>query len=567
MAEKPGFEQIEQRTAPNGARANLTYRPQTAQNWLNLGRAIGQASDILGRQQERMERLKMQNFEEQINTQYKEMNNALAQSQDPAQFDAIVGGALEKMKATGKDYLGDRLFNQWERDFGANYYAALKADTDGQKIRLNQKLAFNTAQDTVKQKAYAYGYAPESEHAALDRDFALYLENNEFPPLQKQALKEQYGKEKVNSRLSYLLDADPAKIAYTDKTGKVVSPMDDEKQYTELTVAEKVRWKNAALKTQAASIGTIKEKPVDEFLTNFNRLRQENPTAAGLLYDQFVNRPADMQAKYGLTAQQAGTARTYMKSSLEDGNLGAEKQNNFAEVNVRYNLLGLDENGIFHEKKGGAEFEQPKLEEMTQLMTDIEAYMGSDGFASSDKNKAVDLMNGLRYALGRQVKENTVELAEKADGWFTQGVSEYVQSKVMELLKRSYGNKNIPENAVADLYFATYGELQKRRMNLKSQSNEDKTVAREVLRQTWNTLIANKYATDPEKVGAVLGKEGELLGDSGAVDPEAFKLTAPKGYKPEEVNGRMMMVRRDENGNIIDQIAANSAALLGIRGF
>lgn len=555
------FKKIEQRTTPNGARANLNYQPQTAQNWLNLGAALNDAGRILQAQQARTDKLKMQNFEEQINNHYREMNNTLAQSQDPAQFAVAVNGTLEKMKQTGKDYLGERLFKRWERDYGENYYAALKADTDGQKIRLNQRLAYQTAQDTVKQKAYSYAYAPEAERELMDQDFAAYLENNEFTPLQKQALANQYDQEKTHSRLTYLLDTDPARIAYIDNKGKVVSPMDDEKQYANLTVEEKLRWKNAALRVQAAQTGTAKEKPVDDFLTNFNRLRQENPTAAGVLYDQFVNRPADMQAEYGLTAQQVGTARTYMKGSLEDGDAGAEKQNNFAEVNVRYNLLGLDEKGIFHEKKGGAEFEPPKLEEMTKLMQNLKDGLAGDRFTSSDKNKAVDLMNGLRYALGRQVKENSVELAEKADGWFTQGVSEYVQSKTVELLKRAYGEKNLPENAVADLYFSTYGELQKRRMNLKSRSNEDKAAAREVLRQTWNTLIANKYATDPEAVGAVLNREGRLLGVGSAINPAAYKLGEARGYVAEIMDGRMMMVRRDTDNHVIDSYPAYLGSL------
>lgn len=504
MAEKPGFEQIEQRTAPNGARANLTYRPQTAQNWLNLGRAIGQASDILGQQQERINRLKMQNFEEQINTQYKEMNNALAQSQDPAQFDAIVGGAVEKMKATGKDYLGDRLFNQWERDFGANYYAALKADTDGQKIRLNQKLAFNTAQDTVKQKAYAYGYAPESEHAALDRDFALYLENNEFPPLQKQALKEQYGKEKVNSRLSYLLDAAPAKIAYTDKTGKVVSPMDDEKQYTELTVAEKVRWKNAALNIEKARRpGSGTDKGADELLyqraimlldKDPQSLQDELKAAGNNLYafQQKFKQDSGMT----VSAKDLKNYLEWAQKTLDDpdGNFGRQKLENYAQSQTEYKAFEIsdeDENYKVYNK------DLNNASAMAAAADKLRIQILDGRFTAADAKKAQGNLENLRRALGSKIKNNP----EKS--WFGTTADEWLQNQI-HAFSTAPGAEDFPLEDVAGLYETAVKLAGLKGVELSADYNENAAALNEVMDEARTDYVSVKYGVPARTVEAAL---------------------------------------------------------------
>lgn len=544
------------------------YNAQEMQALQRVSDGLGKAGGMLFDLQQRQRALDMAAFESDAQMAAKKYADDLANSNDYLSFAQKYNDFEKNIQTMGKERLGETEYGNWAATRGKLFMGSIQLDTAQQtaqkkSVALKDELASslnnwatlaslaNTPQALEMYGAQARA-ALEDAYSPKDGGAPLITEE------EKLGLQDRFDRAVGEATLLQDVKNNPS---------AALNNLKNPEMYTFFTPQERQRWIGDVSRGMEAVKGTAKEKPVDDFLTYFNRLRQGNPTAAGVLYDQFVNRPADMQAEYGLTAQQVGTARTYMKGSLEDGDAGAEKQNNFAEVNVRYNLLGLDEKGIFHEKKGEAEFEPPKLEEMTQLMTDIEAYMGSGGFVSSDRNKAVDLMNGLRYALGRQVKENTVELAEKADGWFTQGVSEYVQSKTVELLKRAYGEKNLPENAVADLYFATYGGLQKRRMNLKSQSNEDKTVAREVLRQTWNTLIANKYVTDPEKVGAVLGKEGALVGDSSAVDPEAFKLTAPKGYEAENVDGRIVLVRRDKDGNIIDQIAASFVSGAMMRGF
>lgn len=253
MNEKPAFREIEQRTNPQGARSNLRFNPMdNSAVYGKIGDAIGALGVGLAKAQDKYNNLKMQNFEEQLNNQYKEMNNKLLASQNPEEYDAIVRDTLAQMKTSGKNYLGDKLFNQWEADYGGNYYDALRADVTGQKIGLLQKLSYQTAQETVRQKAYDYGYAPKAAQAQMDNDFKAYLEINGFTPMQKAQLAKQYDTQKTQANLEYLLDTDPRQIAYMDKNGKIISPMDDKDKYTNLTIAEKVDWKNKALRVQKA---------------------------------------------------------------------------------------------------------------------------------------------------------------------------------------------------------------------------------------------------------------------------------------------------------------------------
>lgn len=260
MAEKPRFGTIEQRTAPQGARANLNFNPMgNSQIWAQIGNSIGQAGEVLGEIQNNYDNLKMQDWEEQLNTQYKQMNNQLSASQNPEEYDSIVKNTVKQMKDKGRGYLGDRLFNRWERDYGGNYYTALQADVEGKKITLLQRLGYQTAQETVRQKAYSYGYAPEPQKKQMDDDFKAYLEINHFSPMQKKELAAQYDKQKTDASLTYLLDTDPQKIAYINEKGKVISPMNDEKQFSNLTIEEKIRWREKALEVQRTEQEQLKK--------------------------------------------------------------------------------------------------------------------------------------------------------------------------------------------------------------------------------------------------------------------------------------------------------------------
>ena len=560
---KPAVQTIDQRTTPQGVRQNLHFDPMMtpAATYQQIGDNVMKLTGALVEAQAKYDDLRVQNWEEQLNNQYKQMNNKLAASQNPQEYDAIVKDTLQQMQATGKEYLGDKLFKKWEGTKGNNYYAALQTDVTGQKIGLMQKLNYKTAQETTERKAYDYAYASPEEKKALDVEYSVYLDTNDFTPAQKQELKTQYENQKVNGQLAYMLDKDPAQIASIGKDGKVKSIMDDPDQFKNLSVAEKIEWKNKAIRKQKEAAGTTKEKKINDFLSKFNQLWQDNPSQAELLYKQLLEKPADFEKSTGMTAQQVKSAYSYMKNVLEQGEAGAEKQNNWADVQIKYNSLGLDDKGNWKKTvtSGGVTitYDTPTVEELSTLMNTINANLNTGGFGTGNRDKAIKMKSNIRHAMATQIKEKDIELSQKSHWYSDDTVSEYLQKHIAEKLKKDMNGQKIPDELIADVYLGTFGNLQKRPdFNFQSQEQADKAIARAELGVVYAQIIGNRYLIDDKQVGAVLTNTGALHNVSTAKNPDAPKLKEPQGYKPEMINNVAYMVRRDKDGNIIDKYPA-----------
>lgn len=557
-APKPAIQTIDQRTTPRGERQNLRFDPMMspAATYQQIGDNVMKLTGALVAAQEKYNDLRVQNWEEQLNNQYKQMNNKLAASQNPQEYDAIVKDTLQQMQATGKEYLGDKLFKKWEGTKGNNYYAALQTDVTGQKIGLMQKLNYKTAQETTERKAYDYAYASPEEKKALDVEYSAYLDTNDFTPAQKQELKTQYENQKVNGQLAYMLDKDPAQIASIGKDGKVKSIMDDPDQFKNLSVAEKIEWKNKAIRKQKEAAGTTKEKKINDFLSKFNQLWQDNPSQAELLYKQLLEKPADFEKSTGMTAQQVKSAYSYMKDVLEQGEAGAEKQNNWADVQIKYNSLGLDSKGNFHAKQGGVEYDRPTVEQLTDLINVVDDGITVNGFGSGNRKNAIEMKKNLLHEIATQIKEDDVQLANKS-GWFSSDtVSEYMKKRIKEKLEKDLHGAEIPDELAAQLYVDTFNTLRQRNVNLAATDTASKAQAKGELGVVYATLIGNRYLIDDKQVGAVLTNTGALHNVSTAKNPDAPKLKEPQGYKPEMINNVAYMVRRDKDGRIIDKYPA-----------
>lgn len=555
---KPAVQTLDQRTTPQGVRQNLRFDPMAnpAATYQQIGNNVMALTTSLVQAQEKYDDLRVQNWEEQLNNQYKEMNNKLAASQNPQEYDAIVKETLQQMQAGGKEYLGDKLFKKWEGTKGNNYYAALQTDVTGQKIGLMQKLNYKTAQETTERKAYDYAYASPQEKKALDAEYAAYLDTNGFTPAQKQELKTQYDKQKVNGQLSFMLDKDPSQIARVGKDGKVKSIMDDPEQFKTLTVAEKIEWKNRALRAQKEVEGTTKEKKINDFLTRFNQLWQDNPSQAELMYKQLLEKPADFEKATGMTAQQVKSAYSYMKDVLEQGEAGAEKQNNWADVQIKYNSLGLDSKGNFHAKQGSVEYDRPTVEQLTDLINVVDDGITVNGFGSGNRKNAIEMKRNIMHEIATQIKDDDVQLAN-ASGWFSSDtVSEYMKKRIKEKLEKDLHGAEIPDELAAQLYVDTFNTLRQRNVNLAATDTASKAQAKGELGVVYATLIGNRYLIDDKQVGAVLTNTGALHNVSTAKNPNAPKLKEPQGYKPEMINNVAYMVRRDKDGKIIDKYPA-----------
>lgn len=555
---KPAVQTLDQRTTPQGVRQNLHFDPMTnpAATYQQIGDNVMKLTGALVAAQEKYNDLRVQNWEEQLNNQYKQMNNKLAASQNPQEYDAIVKDTLSQMQATGKEYLGDKLFKKWEGTKGNNYYAALQTDVTGQKIGLMQKLNYKTAQETTERKAYDYAYASPEEKKALDAEYGVYLETNDFTPAQKQELKTQYENQKVNGQLAYILDKDPSQIARIGTDGKVKSIMDDPDKFKNLSVAEKIEWKNKALRRQQETAGTTKEKKINDFLSKFNQLWQDNPSQAELLYKQLLEKPADFEKSTGMTAQQVKSAYSYMKDVLEQGEAGAEKQNNWADVQIKYNSLGLDSKGNFHAKQGSVEYDRPTMEQLTDLINVVDDGITVNGFGSGNRKNAIEMKRNIMHEIATQIKDDDVQLSN-ASGWFSSDtVSEYMKKRIKEKLEKDLHGAEIPDELAAQLYVDTFNTLRQRNVNLAATDTASKAQAKAELGVVYATLIGNRYLIDDKQVGAVLTNTGALHNVSTAKNPNAPKLKEPQGYKPEMINNVAYMVRRDKDGKIIDKYPA-----------
>lgn len=555
---KPAVQTLDQRTTPQGVRQNLHFDPMTnpAATYQQIGDNVMKLTGALVAAQEKYNDLRVQNWEEQLNNQYKQMNNKLAASQNPQEYDAIVKDTLSQMQATGKEYLGDKLFKKWEETKGNNYYAALQTDVTGQKIGLMQKLNYKTAQETTERKAYDYAYASPEEKKALDAEYGVYLETNDFTPAQKQELKTQYENQKVNGQLAYILDKDPSQIARIGTDGKVKSIMDDPDKFKNLSVAEKIEWKNKALRRQQETAGTTKEKKINDFLSKFNQLWQDNPSQAELLYKQLLEKPADFEKSTGMTAQQVKSAYSYMKDVLEQGEAGAEKQNNWADVQIKYNSLGLDSKGNFHAKQGSVEYDRPTVEQLTDLINVVDDGITVNGFGSGNRKNAIEMKRNIMHEIATQIKDDDVQLSN-ASGWFSSDtVSEYMKKRIKEKLEKDLHGAEIPDELAAQLYVDTFNTLRQRNVNLAATDTASKAQAKGELGVVYATLIGNRYLIDDKQVGAVLTNTGALHNVSTAKNPNAPKLKEPQGYKPEMINNVAYMVRRDKDGKIIDKYPA-----------
>lgn len=555
---KPAVQTLDQRTTPQGVRQNLHFDPMTnpAATYQQIGDNVMKLTGALVAAQEKYNDLRVQNWEEQLNNQYKQMNNKLAASQNPQEYDAIVKDTLSQMQATGKEYLGDKLFKKWEGTKGNNYYAALQTDVTGQKIGLMQKLNYKTAQETTERKAYDYAYASPEEKKALDAEYGVYLETNDFTPAQKQELKTQYENQKVNGQLAYILDKDPSQIARIGTDGKVKSIMDDPDKFKNLSVAEKIEWKNKALRRQQETAGTTKEKKINDFLSKFNQLWQDNPSQAELLYKQLLEKPADFEKSTGMTAQQVKSAYSYMKDVLEQGEAGAEKQNNWADVQIKYNSLGLDSKGNFHAKQGSVEYDRPTVEQLTDLINVVDDGITVNGFGSGNRKNAIEMKRNIMHEIATQIKDDDVQLSNSS-GWFSSDtVSEYMKKRIKEKLEKDLHGAEIPDELAAQLYVDTFNTLRQRNVNLAATDTASKAQAKAELGVVYATLIGNRYLIDDKQVGAVLTNTGALHNVSTAKNPDAPKLKEPQGYKPEMINNVAYMVRRDKDGKIIDKYPA-----------
>ena len=528
------------------------------------GQQMQQTGEVLWRLGEQQKKLNMANFEATTQQMYKEYMAGLSAANDYQNFAQKYDDFEKSIDTLGKSSLGEGEYDVWRKSQGNLFFRGAQLGTAQETAAKKGAQMQGELEKTLNQYATLASQAntPEAfeiyrQQADLALQQAYAPQDGSMPYInqtQRDKMADDFTRQVGTATLMQDMESDP---------DKALTHLQNPQMYSFFTPVEREQWINKVKKAIEGAKGTVKEKNINDFLTKFNVLRQNDPTQAQVFYLSILEAPADTQEKYGLTASQLHTAYSYMKDSLEEGDLGVEKQNNFADMQIRYRDMGLDSEGNFKEKSGGVTYEKPTLEQMTLLMQNLQDGLSGGQFGSGNQNKAIGLMKGLRNALAKQIKENEVELAAKG-GWFDQTVSEYVQQGVLEKLKQDFGDIEIPDEEVADLYFSVWGQLQKQNMNLNSVERADKTAAKIVLLDTYKNRVEDKYFLTKDGAGAVLTSEGALLNIGTGKTPGALRLQEPNGYQREEINGRAVMVRRDKNNEIIDSYEISP---LLVRGF
>ncbi|MBO4674988.1 MAG: hypothetical protein J5601_02745, partial [Elusimicrobiaceae bacterium] len=267
MANKPRIGQYEQRTMLNAQPLNAPIKPMVnnaLQEIANTGKELG---DILARQSERIDALKLRNNEEKLSIKAAEMNNALAQANTPEDFDNIVKDYTTQMKDQSKEFLGKRLYGLWQPE-EENYMKALDVDIAGKKIALNKKLALDSGKDTVKNMAYQYAYGNDGERRTQDYNFNEFINNpdNNFNELEKKTLRQTYDHDKEFGYLTQEVSLHPEQVK---------KQLEDKNNFSNLSVKERETFKQTA-DSMIKTLDTLKQKQWDEAaISQFAPLKQK----------------------------------------------------------------------------------------------------------------------------------------------------------------------------------------------------------------------------------------------------------------------------------------------------
>ena len=559
MNGKPRVQPIEQQTAVRLGRDRVARKVTSpmAQTLASAAELTGVLDSALRARIDAKQKYNnqlVQNWEEQLATKYKELSGKLTQSQNPDEYDHLTKTSLEEMKQSGRTYLGEKLYKEWEAQNGTNYFNAIRVDTENQKQGLYHKLAFQTARDTVKQKAYNFGYAktPE-EQSKVDNDFAMYLQDQDFTPLERAALLEQYKKDSTNARLAYLLDAAPEQIATLDEKGQVSSIMDDKDKFTHLTVEEKIDWKNKALRMQAARKKdeelAAKKGKEDYLYMRAAKLSESDPIS---LQNEVLGAKADIfgfQQKLAEQGVEFGVKdlNSYLdfvqKNLLDDQStpLGKQKNANFASAETAFKEFGIKDGKV---KTSSLDNTEDLLGIILRLQTEIK----NGQYTVADTKKARTYAHEAAVVLGEKLK--------KASHWEWNGFdgTEFLQNSISKMAKSEGLLDAFAPEDLAGMYISAVQMAAEQEINLSSPFKEN----REKLTAVWNKarteFIAAKHGVPVDTVDAALmgGQLVALMRNPKAGKTE--KMAEAKGlidqYKAKKWNGTNLRARQSPNGQV-----------------
>jgi len=492
MANKANIGQYEQRTMINGQPLNAPIKPMVNTAMESIANVGKEFSNILAQQSDRIDNLKLRNNEEKLSIQVQEMNNALANAKNTAEFDTIVADYTKQMQAGSKERLGKRLYGLWQEE-ESNYMKALEVDVAGKKIALNKKIAFDSGKDTAKDMAYQYAYSNEGGRKAQDAQFNEYLNNNNFNDAEREHLLRTYNHDKEFGYLTQLVNNDPYAV---DKALK------DKKNFNALSVQERERFADAAAREIKARKDTILDKGtagdagLAEMVRQFNILYEKDPKEAEKFYQGFIDKPTKLPELYGIKG--STTLMSYMKNVLAEGEYGRQKEMAWAETEVRYKNFDIKDGFIQNA-------DLDNVEDITEMIGVINGGLATGEF-DKHKDQANTMVANLRKSLADMVKDPKI----KNTAWFGATVAENMPKQINTFLKRKV-NGDLSDEGIGKIYEDAFIAAKASGIDLKSKDTGLKEQAGKLIRQAFERNIRAEYLLNEDEANAVVSEDDNAL--------------------------------------------------------
>jgi len=496
MANKAPINQYEQRTMLNGQTLNMPVRPVVNNVMQEIAAAGKELGGILAKQNDRIDALKLRNNEEKLSIEVAKMNNELAQADTTEKFDEIVNSYTGNMQAQSKARLGKRLYGLWEEE-GNNYMEALKVDIAGKRIALNKKVAFASAKDTIKDKAYLYAYGNEDERRAQDASFNLFLnkEKNNFTESEKDTLRRTYNHDKEFGYLTQLVNNEPEQVEDLLK---------DKNNFKNLSVTERENFLShaqKAIKAKKDTIfdkGTAGESGLAEIVREFNETYEKDPVEAERFYQNLADNPTKLSDTYGINGSK--TIRSYMKNVLDEGPYGRQKEELWAETKVKYQNFDIKDGVIQND-------DMNKVETITNMIGVINGN-AAQGLFDKHEAEAAAMVANLRSNLAAMVKDPKIE--NKV--FWGSSVAENMPKQINTFLKRKV-NGNLSDEGIGKIYEDAFIAAQAQGLDLKSKDTKVKEQAGQLIRQAFERNIRAEYLLNNEEANAVVSEDDNVLLD------------------------------------------------------
>lgn len=494
MANKANIGQYQQRTMINGQPLNAPIKPMVNTAMESIANVGKEFSNILAQQSDRIDKLKLRNNEEKLSIQVQEMNNALANAKNTAEFDTIVADYTKQMKDGSKERLGKRLYGLWQ-DEESNYMKALEVDVAGKKIALNKKIAFDSGKDTAKDMAYQYAYSNEGGKKAQDAQFNEYLNNNNFNDAEKEHLLRTYNHDKEFGYLTQMLNTAPEQVE---------SALKDKKNFANLTVAERERFKDAAareIKARKDTIldkGTAGEKGIAEIIRQFDEKYIKDPAEAEKMYQHYYDNPTALTETYGVSGSK--TIKNYMKGVLEEGEWGRQKEIAWADTKVKYQEFDMSD-GIITNK------DLDTVEDITNMIGIINGNLAQGTF-DKHAGEANAMVANLRSNLAGMVKKPKIK--NTSFGFWNETAAESMPKQINTFLKRKV-NGNLSDEGIGKIYEDAFIQAQAEGLDLKSKDTKVKERAAQIIRNVFEQNIRAEYLLNEEEANAVVSDDDNVL--------------------------------------------------------